>query len=150
MATEPPSKAPEDNVIESQIALTPEVDKFWIDYGHKMLSTTLGDMDERAKYMITTCASLIVIHFGLLLAFKVQGASFKIAPEFFFVVAAAIFVLSYFPTRIDIDLQSPASIRFAHKLWFTRKLKCHRYGFILFIIGLLAMASSIIVPQAPI
>jgi len=43
-----------------------------------------------------TCAALIVINLGLLLAFTVQSVSLEIAPPLFFAISAAVFAISYF------------------------------------------------------
>ena len=126
-----------------EISERPQEDKFWIDFGENIIKDTIQTLDERAKYIITTCASLIVIHFGLLLAFKVQGLSFKVTPEFFFVVSAALFALSFYPIRKDVIMQSPSDIRDAYKYWINWRQVWHRVGFGFFIAGLLAMAITI-------
>ncbi len=97
--------------------------------------------------LITTCASLIVIHFGLLLAFKVQGSYYKVSPEFFFVISAALFAISLYPVGRLIRMQSPDSIKGSFRSWVRWKLRGHRVGFGFFIVGLLAMAVTLVIPQ---
>jgi hypothetical protein len=86
--------------------------------------------------MITTCATLIVINFGLLLAFQVQGIAIEIAPPLLFAISAAIFALSYFPAGPRINPFIPHTIKDAHDKIFGYKLKCHYVGLSFFIGGL--------------
>jgi hypothetical protein len=95
--------------------------------------------DERAKFMITTCATLIVVNFGLLLAFPVQGISFEIAPPLFFAIAAGVFALSYFPVGPRINLLVPDSVSRVHHIIYSYKLRYHYIGLGLFICGLVLL-----------
>ncbi|MFY9565940.1 MAG: hypothetical protein WAQ29_06295 [Nitrososphaeraceae archaeon] len=141
MVTEKSSdEKPEKREPTVKISKTAESDLFWIEYGRKTLTETIEVMDERAKFMVTTCSSLIIIDFGLLLAFNTSGISFKVAPAFFFVVAAALFVLSYFPLSKDYNLQVPKDIKSAYDYWRKWKLRWNRIGFGFFLAGLLAVA----------
>ncbi len=139
----------EESEVRVEVSPTPEEDIFWMQFGKDSVKDTIEVLDERAKYMITTCASLIVIHFGLLLAFKVQGISFKVSPEFFLVVASALFAVSLYPIAGHIEMQSPDSVKSAYDTWIKWKLWGHRIGFGFFIAGLLAMTITIIIPQPP-
>jgi len=125
--------------------LSPEEEAIWKEYGKTTIYGTLSRMDERAKYMITTCASLIVIHFGLLLGFKIQDISIKITPEFFFVIAAGAFALSLFPHSTRILLHSGATVKKAYHSSLRWRIKTHYIGFVFFIAGLLAMAITAII-----
>jgi hypothetical protein len=139
----PAKKETEENKVEVgkvENSSTPDLDLFWIKFGKKTLKDATVALDERAKFMLTTCASLIVVNFGLLLAFKVQSLSFKVAPQFFLAVSAALFATSFFPVTRPINLQSPDSIESAYNIWIKWKSRWNRYGFILFIIGLMTMA----------
>ncbi len=129
---------PGENIKKAKFSSNPDVDKFWLEYGKETIKTTLGAMDERAKYMITTCASLIVINFGLLLAFPSQNI--QITPQFFFVVSAAFFAISYFPLKKDFSLFLLKSVKKAYQSWLRWKLIWHYGGFGLFVAGLLALA----------
>ena len=132
----------EDDVEIQSVEISPDPigDNFWIEFGKETVKETVMGMDEKAKYMITTCASLIVIHFGFLLGFKVQNLSIKVTPEFFFVIAAALFSFSLYPIAKSINLQSPESIKNAYDTWIKWKLIGHRIAYGFFIAGLLAMA----------
>jgi hypothetical protein len=126
--------------VEVEASSTPETDTFWTEFGQQTIKDVITSLDERAKFMITTCASLIVVNFGLLLAFEVHSFSIKVAPQFFLAVSAALFAISFFPITKRVNLQSPDSIENAYNTWMKWKLKCNRAGFFLFIVGLLAMA----------
>jgi hypothetical protein len=133
-------KTGEDKIAKVETSTTPDIDLFWLDYGKKTVTDVIEGMDERAKFMITTCASLIVIDFGLLLAFSIEPFSIKVAPQFFFVVSAALFVLSLFPRSRTFDLQVIKQIKSSYNSWISWKLKWHYLAFSFFIAGLLVMA----------
>jgi hypothetical protein len=132
----------EQEPVSVRISGTSELDTFWKECGKKMITDSIDKFDERAKFMITTCATLIVINFGLLLAFPVQGVPFEIAPPLFFAVAAAIFAISYFPAGPRIYPLVPDSISRVHSIMFGFKLRCHYVGLSLFICGLFLLGIS--------
>jgi hypothetical protein len=123
-----------------KISPNPEVNNFWKDQGQKIIGSSLDVLDERAKFMITTCASLIIIDFGLLLAFKIQSIPINVTPQLFFAISAAFFVISYSPVNKRFNLLSPKSIENAYHSWMKWKLLWHYGGFALFLAGLLAFA----------
>ena len=136
------SPAGEEENISVRISGTSELDTFWKECGKKMIIDSIEKFDERAKFMITTCASLIVINFGLLLAFPIQGISFEIAPPLFFAISAGIFAISYFPAGPAINPLAPDSVSRAHAVIFSFKLRCHYIGLILFVCGLFLLGIS--------
>lgn len=125
---------------EVQVSQTPDLNKFWIDYGKKSITDTICDMDERAKFMITTCASLIVIDFGLLLAFNLHTYSVNVTPQFFFAISAGCFVMSLFPRSRSFDFQIISQIKGAYNSWLKWKLRWHYIAFGFFIAGLLTIS----------
>lgn len=127
-----------DKIIDARPAKHPEISRFWIDYGKGIVNNT--HLDDRAKNMITTCASLIVVNFGLLLAFRVEPVSVKLTPQFFFAISAALFILSYFPVKRKFYLDIPKSIEASYDSWMLWKLIYHKFGFVFFIAGLFAIA----------
>jgi hypothetical protein len=129
-----------DRIIDARLAKHPEINRFWIDYGKGIVNNTLTQLDDRAKNMITTCASLIVVNFGLLLAFNVEPVLVKVTPQFFFAISAALFIPSYFPVKRKFYLDIPKSIEASYDSWMKRKLKWHYAGFAFFIAGLIAIA----------
>jgi hypothetical protein len=133
-------KEPEE-IIDAELDKHPEISRFWIEYGKGIVNNTLNQLDERAKNMITVCASLIVVNFGLLLAFEVNPLSINVTPQFFFALSAAFFVLSYFPRKKEFHLDSPTSIEDSYADWTKWKLKWHYIGFGFFIAGLFAVAA---------
>jgi len=122
-----------------------ELESFWKAYYKTAINDSLSKLDERARYLITTCASLIVIHFGLIIGFKIENISIKIAPEFFFVIAAAAFAFSLFPLSRSIFYQSPASIQEAFTSSLRWRTRGQYVGFGFFIAGLLAMAITALI-----
>jgi hypothetical protein len=132
-----------------EISPDPVGDNFWMEFGKDTVKETVTGMDEKAKYMITTCASLIVIHFGLLLGLEVHDLSVKVTPEFFFVIAAALFAFSLYPIARSINLQSPDSIKNAYDIWIKWRLLGHRIAFGFFIAGLLALAITAMIGDSP-
>ena len=65
MVTEKSSdEKPEKREPTVKISQTAESDLFWIEYGRKTLTETIEVMDERLKFMVTTCSSLIIIDFS--------------------------------------------------------------------------------------
>ena len=126
--------------LRGKISQNPDVDDFWIGYGKKILEGSINSLDERAKFMVTTCAALIVVNFGLLVAFSAGSALIKVTPQFFFVVSAALFVLSYFPSKVRFNLASPKSVEDVYNISLKWRYGCHISGFVFFISGLLAIA----------
>jgi len=122
-----------------RVSANPELNKFWKDYGQRILGNTIESLDERAKYMITTCAGLIVINFGILIAFS-SSIQVKVTPQFFFVISTALFALSYFPLRGKFNLLSPQSIEQTYNSWVRWKIIFHQFGLGVFVAGLLALA----------
>jgi intracellular septation protein A len=129
-----------DKIIDAELATHPEIDRFWMDYGKGIVNNTLTHLDNRAKNMITICASLIVVNFGLLLAFKIEAIPIKVTPQIFFAISAALFVVSYFPVKKEFHLDGPDSIEASYGSWMRWKLKYQRYGFFSFIVGLFVIA----------
>src|SRR5688572_23410248 len=98
---------------------------FWLDYGLRTITDSLQTLDERAKYLITTCASLVVIHFGILIGFGISDISFKITPEAFFIIAISLFSISYFPKKKEIPYYDPILIEQLYREWLNHKYKWH-------------------------
>jgi hypothetical protein len=119
-----------------RVSQTPDIDEFWRDYGKKSVTDTVYDLDERAKFMITTCASLIVIDFGLLLAFNIASFSIKVTSQFFFAISAACFVMSLFPRSRSFDLQIVSEIKNSYDSWRKWKQRWHCIAFGFFIAAL--------------
>jgi hypothetical protein len=123
-----------------KISPNPEFNNFWKEYGKKILEDNISGVDERAKFMITTCAALIVVNFGLITFTSTpQVITLKVSPQFFFIVSAIMFMISLFPHKRRFNLLSPKSIETAYNSWLRWKLVFHYAGFVLFIFGLLAL-----------
>jgi hypothetical protein len=139
----------DSNVAHVAVSASPEIDSMWIEYGKKLVTDTIGGLDDRAKFMITTCATLIVIQLGLSFAFKVQAYSLVLTPQFFLVISAAFFAMSlHQPSRTRaINLQSPNSIQTLYIQMTMKKSRWHLLGFSFFIAGLLAFAIMTLVQK---
>lgn len=114
--------------------------QFWKDYLNETINKTVEGLDDRAKYMITTCAGLIVVNFGLLLVIDVQKTIVSVTPQFFFAVSTVLFVISYFPIGKKLQRDQPDKIREAYEYWVNWKLRWQYAGFALFLAGLFAIA----------
>jgi hypothetical protein len=133
-----------EEIIDARLARHPEIDQFWMAYGRGLVNDTLTLLDDRAKNMITICASLIVVNFGLLVALRIEDIPIKVTPQFFFAISAALFVVSYFPSKKAVNLEAPRSIEVSYSSWREWKLKYQRCGFLCFIVGLFAIAFSLL------
>lgn len=138
-----------DNLIKGLAPVNQEIKKFWLEYNQKTITDSLGTLDERAKFLITTCASLIVIHFGIVIGFGISEISFKITPEAFFIIAASFFSISYFPIKKKIEYQNTEFIEQAYSEWLYYKYKWHKLGFIFFIFGLISLTITTIIGDMP-
>jgi hypothetical protein len=123
-----------------KISPNPDFNNFWKKYGKKILKDSINELDERAKFMITTCAALIVVNLGLITFTTPQQVILvKVSPQFFFIASAILFVISLFPHKRRFNLLSPKSIEAAYYSWLRWKLIMHYAGFALFIAGLIAL-----------
>jgi hypothetical protein len=118
------------------------IDEMWLEFGKKLVTDTIGGVDDRAKFMLTTCATLIVVQFGLSFAFQIQAYSLILTPQFFLVISAAFFATSlHDPGRAKaLTLNSIQSLAgfYAQRTW--RKSIWNLIGFSFFVAGLLAFA----------
>lgn len=117
-----------------------ETNKFWKSYGTEFVKGSIQSLDDRAKFMITTCASLITVNFGLLLAFPAQSTIIKVSPQFFLAISALFFALSLSPKLEKLNLASPGSIERVYNKSMKWRLKLHYIGFGFFVAGLFAVA----------
>jgi hypothetical protein len=116
-------------------------DEIYAEYGKKLLTETAGGLDERAKFMITTCATLVVVQFGLSFVFNVEPFSFTLTPQFFLVISAAFFAKSlYYVGRTTVDLQSSESLHRYYMKTTRSKYRWHSLGLSFFIVGMLVFA----------
>jgi hypothetical protein len=111
--------------------------KFWRAYGEEITKNAITSLDERAKYMITTCAGLIVINYGLLFAFP--GSNINISPQLIFLVSIILFAFSYFPKSKVFYLSIPNTIQSAFQSTVNWKVSFQKWAFVAFFGGLLAL-----------
>ena len=139
MGTNSDSESDESEV-QAKEARNPEFETFWNTWSQDIIKKILSDLDSRAKYMITTSATLLAVNFGILLVLKFTSVSIVIGPPFFFLLSAAFFVTSFFPVTREINIQAPYESHKAFERWRQWKIKWQKLGFIFFLIGLGVMA----------
>ena len=112
-----------------------EEDEFWISFARSLISGTIDVLDNRAQFMITTIASLLIVDSAaLLIASKIT--SFAISPQFFFAFSTLCFMYSLFPRRYDVNPSTPDETKRTYLKIMNNKHKWHIFGFLLFFIGL--------------
>lgn len=121
----------------------PEEDDFWVSFGKSLISDTIGVLDGRAQFMITTAASLLVVDFAALL-FTSKIALAKISPQFFFAVSALAFVYSLFPRGYEVNPWTPDKTKNTYGAIVSHKQRAHVYGFFLFFIALILVAVTLL------
>jgi hypothetical protein len=121
------------------IPKSPEEDEFWVSHGQSLINKTLDNLDDRAKFMITTCASLMVADFAIL-SLTSLNSIISISPQFFFSISALCFMISLFPQKYVINAWVPDQTKEAYKSVTKKKYKYHKFGFALFFIALLLVA----------
>ncbi|MGB8935811.1 MAG: hypothetical protein WCC17_11970 [Candidatus Nitrosopolaris sp.] len=119
-----------------------ETERMWIDYGKRFVTTSIEGFQDRSKFMITTVAGLMVIQFGLSLAFTIKPLLFKLTPQFFLVISAIFFgkSLLYGGPRRSLNLDSPSSVAQYYEALVKSKYIDNLLGLLFFIAGLLAIA----------
>jgi hypothetical protein len=88
--------------------------------------------------MITTCAGLIVINYGLL--FAIPNSNINISPQVIFLVSVILFAFSYFPRTKVFHLSRPDTIQSAFQSTVNWKVSFQKWAFVAFFGGLLALA----------
>jgi hypothetical protein len=118
-----------------------EEDSYWLNFGKTLISNTIKTFDERAQFMITTCASLITADFAIL-SFTSKFNILTISPQFFFSLSALCFISSLFPKKYVINPWQPNLVKARYNEIIGKKSTRHIIGFGLFFIGLIAIAIS--------
>ena len=129
----------------------PNHDLFWLEIGRDLVKGSIETLDKRAEYMITTITALIVIDFGILVAFQVQQYTWKIGPQVLLAVSAFWFFYSLHIKKYEVQLQSPDNIELVYQDIGSRKHKRQNIGFYIFIAALLFMAVTYVLepPKQP-
>jgi len=134
-------KTAEPSTAKVDISSTAEEDEFWISFGQSSISETVGVLDERAKFMITTSASLLAADFAVLLLTSKVGP-ITVTPQFFFAVSALFFMISLFPRRYKINPWKPDETRETYQEVVEFKYRFHFVGFSMFFLSLVLVATS--------
>lgn len=126
---------------EAGIPKAIEQDEFWIEFGKSLISESIKTLDDRAQFMITTCASLLAADFAILTLTSNIGLA-TVTPQLFFPIAVLFFILSLFPRKIVINAWTPDDTRVAYKRIIDYKHRFHKIGFLFFFIALVLVAIS--------
>jgi hypothetical protein len=118
-----------------------EEDKYWISFGQTMINQTFEILDDRAKFMITTCASLLVADFAVLVITANIGI-FSMSPQFFFAISSLFFMISLFPRKRTINPWTPDETKGLYEELTNTKYKYHKAGFLFFFLALVSIAFS--------
>jgi len=124
-----------------QVSSSEEEDRFWLSLGQTLISDTVNVLDNRAQFMITTVASLLLIDFGILVL-STKTVILMVAPQFFFALSALSFVLSLYPKRYKVNPWTPDETRHTYHEILKNKHWKHYLGFSLFFVGLILVAVS--------
>jgi hypothetical protein len=143
-------KPADDEIVVGKKPDSPEeTNKFWKSYGTEFVKGSIQSLDDRAKFMITTCASLVTVNFGLILAFSIQSTVINVSPQFFLAISALFFALSLSPKLEKLNFASPGSIERVYNKSMNWRLKLHYMGFGFFIAGLFAAAITSLISELP-
>jgi len=110
--------------------------EFWRETGEAWISTSLSQLDERAKWMVTIAAGITVAD-SALIKFLENITVVSITPSLFFSFATLFFIVSLFPKKYNINPNMTTKMRETYAEILDHKLKWHRIGFGLFFIGLI-------------
>lgn len=136
----------EDNYEIDEISFSEnqDSDKFWKQWGKDSINTSLGKLDDRAQFMITTCAGLIVADFGLNAYLNIFDV-LSVIPQFLFVLSTLFFAASYFPRSQLFHFDRPETLKKNYDDSFSWKIKWQYAGYAVFLIGLIFIIISYMV-----
>ena len=132
---------PKPQTNQATIPKCAEEDEFWISYGQSLVSQTIDTLDDRAKFMITTSASLLVADFAVLLIMS-RFALIFVSPQFFFAFSALFFIFSLFPRQFLVNPWTPDDTKNTYRSLASTKFQFHKIGFLFFFVALLLVALS--------
>lgn len=122
-----------------EISSSSEEDEFWILFGKSLITSTIDVLDDRAKFMIRTSASLLVVDFAVLLI-ALKATILTISPQFFFALSVLCFVVSLFPKRYQTNPWTPDETKSIYFRMLNYKRRGHLVGFLSFFLGLILVA----------
>jgi len=137
-------EASDSKVPKVEVSSSPEEDKFWIKFGSKLVSKSINVLDDRAKFMITTAASLLAIDFAVLV-FKSRATAINVSPQFFFALSTLFFIISLFPRHYLVNPWTPDETKTLYREILDHKYNFHKIGFAFFFIALILVALTSLV-----
>ena len=133
------------NKVKGKVSSSPREDEFWISFGQSLISGTIDVLDERAKWMVITTASLEAADLAITLILS-KVTLFTVSPQFFFAFSTLFFIISLFPRRYQVNLGFPDETRDIYVNILNEKHRWHKIGFIFFFFGLFFVALSSLFP----
>ena len=133
------SESPQEAEVE--VSSSSEEDMFWVRFGKTLVSQSIDILDERAKFMITTAASLLAVDFAVLV-FASKIGTINVSPQFFFALSALFFIVSLFPRSYTVNPWTPDKTKATYSLMLKHKYRFHLVGFLFFFMALILVAAS--------
>lgn len=127
-----------------EMSSTSDEDTFWLNTAQALISESIDTLDERAKFMITTSASLLTADFAVLLLSS-KFTILNVSPQLFFSLSTLFFVISLFPKHYKINPWQPDTTRLIYYKIINQKRNWHILGFSFLIFALLLIVISSIV-----
>jgi hypothetical protein len=115
--------------------------EFWRVTGESWISSSLSQLDERAKWMVTFAAGITVADSTLLQILK-SVSVVTVTPNLFFSLGVLFFVCSLFPREYTVSPYMTEKMRDTYSNILHSKLRWHKLGFVAFFIGLLFVIIS--------
>ena len=125
-------------VVQGKRPSKPETDPFWLEFGKNTVRETLSNLEERAKFMVTTIAALVVGYSGFL-TFTEKFSLVTSFPPLLLTISITFFIISYFPIAKKFSMKAPDEIKDTYYSWLKWKLYWQYGGYALFIAGLIAI-----------
>ena len=127
--------------VKVEISSRPEEDEFWLSFGQSLISEAINILDNRARFMVTTSASLVTADFAIILITS-KVTLLTISPQFFFAFSTLFFILSLIPRRYQVNPWLPDETKHTYIEIMNAKHRWHKIGFSLLFLGLLLVALS--------
>jgi len=124
-----------------QISSISEEDEFWLCFAKSLISKVIDGLDDRAQFMVTTSASLLVADFAILVI-AAKESVLKVSPQFFLALSALSFIASLFPRKYTVNPWLPDNTKQTYSEILNHKIRYHLIGFSMFFIALILIALS--------
>jgi hypothetical protein len=137
-------KISDDDVIKGKVSQSPDLDKYWIQFGKDHLKNSLSVLDDRAKSMLSINPFLILGITGVLKLTESLSV-LSLAPLLPLAISIIFFTLSTFPLKGKIGFDDPLLNKTTFYYWQKWKLRWQYAGYGAFIIGLFSLALTAVI-----